>query len=152
MTRMMIARTVGMDIGLTTGVIFGILFSNNFFYATVLAMLVGIVLGFLTGLPVCMMALLDGMLSGLMGGMIGAMIGAMIAEEHREAIVKMMFFLLLGPFMILLRIIDRTVQSKINLHNNLFVVIALFLFFFLDFDILDPIFMYFSIEAELQHS
>lgn len=141
MSGMMIAMTLGMSVGLTIGVIFGILFSGNFFIATVLGMLVGMFVGFLAGVPVSIMAILDGMLSGLMGGMMGAMLGEMITVEYRDAIAKIMFFLFLGTLLILLRMINQEVNKTTNIYNNLLILVILFGFFFIAFDLFDPVFI-----------
>lgn len=151
---MMIAMTLGMSVGLTIGVIFGILFSGNFFIATVLGMLVGMVVGFLAGVPVSIMAILDGMLSGLMGGMMGAMLGEMITAEYRDAIAKIMFFLFLGTLLILLRMINQEVNKPTNNYSNLLIPIVLFGFFFIAFELFDPVFIKpdASIENYLENS
>lgn len=141
MTGMMIAMTLGMSVGLTIGVIFGILFSDNFFIATVLGMLVGMVTGFLAGIPVCIMAILDGLLSGLMGGMMGAMLGEMIAAEYQDPMVKIMFFLFLGILLLLIDMINQDVNKKINFFSSLFIVVIVFGFFFIVFELLDPVFL-----------
>src|SRR5690625_304929 len=141
MTGMMIAMTLGMSVGLTVGVIFAIIFSSNFFIATVLGMLVGMFVGFLAGIPISIMAILDGMLSGLMGGMMGAMLGEMISVEYHDAITKIMFFLFLGILFILLRMINQEVNKTTNIYNNLLILVILFGFFFIAFDLFDPVFI-----------
>lgn len=141
MTGMMIAMTLGMSVGLILGVIFGILLSDNFFAATILGMIVGMTAGFLAGVPVSIMAVLDGLLSGLMGGMMGAMLGVMIAAEYQDAIVKVMFFMILSTFLILIYMMQKEINKNETVFylNPLFTVI-LFGFLFFIFNLTGPVF------------
>lgn len=139
---MMIAMTIGMNVGLTIGVIFGIIISDNFFSATILGILVGMIAGFSAGIPLSIIAVLDGMLSGLMGGMMGAMLGEMITFEYQDAMIKIMFFIFLSTFLILLRMIHQEVNYKTSLLRSLFIIVIIFGFFFIVFELLDAIVIY----------
>lgn len=151
MAGMMIAMALGMSVGLTAGVIFGILFSGNFFIATVYGILVGMVVGFLAGLPLSLVATLDGMLSGLMGGMMGAMLGEMIQVEYHDAITKIMFFLFLGTFLILIKMINQEVSRNSNSYKILLITITLFGLIFIAFEQLGPVFITDSLEHIHNH-
>lgn len=140
MTGMMIAMTLGMIVGLTIGVIFGVLFSGDFFLATVLGVLVGMVVGFMAGVPISIMATLDGMLSGVMGGMMGAMLGEIIATPYEDAIVKIMFFLLLGTLFIALRLINEKVKRPSTIFHHPFTSLVVFGLFFILFELFGPVF------------
>ena len=139
MTGMMIAMTIGMNVGLTIGVIFGIIFSDNFFSATILGILVGMIAGFLAGIPLGIVAVMDGILSGLMGGMMGAMLGEMITIEYQDAMIKIMFFIFLSTFLILLRMIHQEINHKPSFLSSLFIIVIIFGFFFIVFELFDII-------------
>ena len=140
MTGMMIAMTLGMSVGLAVGLIFGILFSGNFFIAAVLGMLVGLLIGSVVGLTMNLMVVLDGLQSGLMGGMMGAMLGEMIAPESYDPMVKIMFFIYLGTILILNRTINDELNHQSKMFNNLFIIVAVFMFFFIIFELINPTF------------
>ena len=152
MTGMMIAMTLGMSTGLIIGVIFGILFSGDLFIATILGMVTGMAAGFLAGVPVSVIAVLDGLLSGLMGGMMGAMLGVMIATEHREAIIKIMFFIFVAIVLILVYMIQKEINgNETAFYRNPLVPVALIGLLFFVFNQTGPVFTG-NDSAEQNHS